>query len=141
MFLTSLAFSVVSLASLFTKKSLEELVWKEKISNNALKESKKGRVVLILCKNVENEIALRNHLPHENLYQIEGNGEFKIEPGKIVITANHDFKDKEFQITKETQSQGGIHLILTYMPDSLDENTFGALSRKGYTGSGEIYVK
>lgn len=116
-------------------------IWKEKISHNALQESKKGRVVLILCKTEENERILRSYLPHENLYQIEGNGEFVVEPKKIIVTADHDFTNKDLKITKESQDQGGIHIILTYMPEQLDENTFGALSRKSFTGSGEIYVE
>ena len=63
-------------------------------------------------------------------------------PGQIIIATNLAGRGTDIKVSKEAEANGGLHVILTYYPDSIRtfDQGVGRCARKGEDGSARLIV-
>ena len=88
-----------------------------------------------------------NLFKNSNLYisDVQKEKEFlnkQIEPNTVIISTNLAGRGTDIKISPILENNGGLHVILTFMPTNLriEEQAFGRAARKGEKGSGQIIM-
>merc|ERR1712062_335846 len=65
-----------------------------------------------------------------------------LNPGDIIIATNIAGRGTDLETSKLSEINGGLHVILSFMPDNLriEEQAFGRTARKGNKGTGKYIV-
>ena len=115
----------------------------------------KGRAVLVIFKYIQEvyemyDLLIKNNLPKQNIinyYINDINDEKKflqkeIEPGLIILSTNLSGRGTDIKINKELEKRNGLHVILTFLPNSerIERQAFGRAGRKGENGSGQLII-
>ena len=66
----------------------------------------------------------------------------EIQPGNIIISTNLSGRGTDLRISKEVEKNGGLHVILTFIPKSerIEKQAFGRAARKGESGSAQYII-
>jgi preprotein translocase subunit SecA len=119
--------------------------WMSEISNRVRTEVKKGRPVLVLFETIkETEYFKKEYCPSSRLF----NGkESEIErrstlsnagrQGQVTVATNISGRGIDIKTTEEVEQYGGLHLIITFMPenDRVERQALGRTARQGKGGS------
>lgn len=116
----------------------------------------KGRSVLIICEVVEmvEELSrLFAKIKHKYNYQIRTytrdyekldviHEQQKLLPGFVIIATNLAGRGTDIKLSEELIKNGGLHLILSYLPDNdrIEQQAMGRTARKGDPGSGQLII-
>ncbi|MDR2609138.1 MAG: hypothetical protein LBC06_00910 [Rickettsiales bacterium] len=128
-------------------KSKED--WIKKIYNETIQltggnpEAEK-RSVLIICDTIDDVDTLIKAFQSKgtsNVHKYKRDweefditqGNRKLNPGEIIIATNLAGRGSDIKLTDELKNAGGLHVCLTYLPDSLrvEEQAFGRAARSG----------
>ena len=155
----------------YIKKNLEKFKptvvdntkdWLDEVGNQAIRKaeySKRG--VLIICKTIDDVDKIYQVIKDDKGYQgrivrytDSGyftdsitekliSGEVKIAAGGIVVATNLAGRGTDLKIEREVNKNGGLHVILSYYPDSIrvQEQAFGRGARNGDYGSAGLIVE
>ncbi len=118
-----------------------------------------GRAVLIICENKKdvNDVVKTLSIEHRHLYDYKGKveGIRKVEgtkrkstkidvvrPGDVIVATNVAGRGTDFKISRLLQENGGLHVIITYLPTNIrvELQGFGRSGRKGENGSGRMII-
>ena len=127
-------------------------MWLQEVTSNLEVEIKKGRGCLVICETIEDA----NHI-YERLKQTSRHGAIKlytqngidqekdivaISPGEVIIATNLAGRGTDIN-TDKIEATGGLHVILTFMPNSqrVEDQAFGRTSRQGKRGTGVFILK
>ena len=66
----------------------------------------------------------------------------EIQPKNIIISTNLSGRGTDLKISKEVEKNGGLHVILTFVPKSerIERQAFGRAARKGERGSAQYVI-
>jgi hypothetical protein len=128
------------LATLYQKRSSRR-EWAQFVVSAAQREAKKGRVAIILCASECKVRTVSSEVPNESLFVLSERGTNDIPEGKIIVTTSSFCDNVDFTISAKSEKLGGVHVILSYQPQSIDYRCFGGLSKKNMTQSGEVYIQ
>ena len=132
--------------------------------NNKLKEIIKKiaieekRAVLIIFKFIEEAINKKKSLENDkelmkNIKIItytrsdkKAEKEFlknKIDSGTVILSTNLSGRGTDIQLTDNVLNNGGLHVILTFIPKSerIEKQAFGRAARKGEKGSAQYFIE
>ena len=128
--------------------------WKKSIIENILNKINTKRVILVICKTIEIVSILANELKSKDYpealiekYQRNDDTNFKLKenycPGSIIFATNLAGRGTDIKLTDEVEKNGGMHVILTFLPDNqrVEEQALGRTARSGKNGSGIIIMK
>ncbi len=129
----------------YVNKIIEEII---KYSEN--------RAVLVIFEYIDNIKEIRKKLYREDsidsnniiIYKDSENNQeslflkHPIQKGKIILATNLAARGTDIKISPELEKNGGLHVILTYLPCSerVERQALGRAGRKGEQGSGEIII-
>ena len=67
----------------------------------------------------------------------------EIQPKNIIISTNLSGRGTDLKISKEVEKNGGLHVILTFVPKSerIERQAFGRAARKGERGSAQYVIR
>ena len=131
--------------------ALDEAKWQQEICSAALLEANKDRGTLIICETIEQANIIGEKLKAKyrpsaiKLYTMNNmNQEKKVEkilPGDIIIATNLAGRGTDIQ-TKAIEATGGLHVILTFMPNNqrVEDQAFGRTARQGKRGTGQMIL-
>ena len=127
--------------------------------NKIIEEIKKyseNRAVLVIFEYIDNIKEIRKKLFREDsidsnniiVYKDSENKQESlflknpIQKGKIILATNLAARGTDIKISPELEKNGGLHVILTYLPCSerVERQALGRAGRKGEQGSGEIII-
>ena len=127
--------------------------------NKIIEEIKKyseNRAVLVIFEYIDNIKEIRKKLYREDsidsnniiIYKDSENNQeslflkHPIQKGKIILATNLAARGTDIKISPELEKNGGLHVILTYLPCSerVERQALGRAGRKGEQGSGEIII-
>jgi len=129
------------------KKELKEIIKDISI--------KQKRAVLVLLKFIDNVEKLKIYLSEDNDLKnniitytrsdINSEKEFlhnEIQPQSIILSTNLAGRGTDLKISKEVEKNGGLHVILTFIPKSerIEKQAFGRAARKGEKGSAQYII-
>jgi preprotein translocase subunit SecA len=130
----------------------DEKEWLNEVCSSALLEFKKDRGILIVCETIHtaNAIAdalkVMHGLKSVKLYTMNDRNQERnveaIEKGEIIVATMIAGRGTDIQ-TKEIEETGGLHIILTFLPNNqrVEDQVFGRTSRQGNYGTGQkIFV-
>ena len=62
--------------------------------------------------------------------------------GLIILSTNLSERGTDIKISKELEKRNGLHVILTFLPNSerIERQAFGRAGRKGENGSGQLII-
>jgi len=155
----------------YIKKNLEKFKptvadntkdWLDEVGNQAIRKaeySKRG--VLIICKTIDDVDKIYQVIKDDKGYKgriirytDSGyfadsitkkliSGEVKIAAGDIVVATNLAGRGTDLKIEREVNKNGGLHVLLSYYPDSIrvQEQAFGRGARNGDYGSAGLIVE
>lgn len=128
-----------------------ELNWLIEIQENVLVELNKNRGVLVLCESIElaniiSRVLKQNLRPSSvKLYNMndmnQEEGIKKILPCEVIVATNLAGRGTDIQ-TDEIEGTGGLHVILTFLPNSqrVEDQAFGRTARQGNRGTGVMIL-
>lgn len=131
-----------------------ETDWFEKISVELMEKIDEDRSVLIICENIIKAEKLKEYLTKKfESMNIEsytkahqeftlGTKENPLSSKKIIIATNLAGRGTDLVIDENLEKQGGLHVILSYMPSNIriEEQAFGRAARQGKPGSGKYII-
>ena len=155
----------------YVKKNLERFKpiivgnrvdWEEEVSNQAIRKgeySKRG--FLIICKTInevnriyeviKSEKAYKGRVMRysdsghfdESIIQRIISGEMKVAAGDIIVATNLAGRGTDLKIERAVNKNGGLHVILSYYPDSIrvEAQAFGRGARNGDYGSAGLIIE
>jgi preprotein translocase subunit SecA len=117
-------------------------------------QSNKARAVLVICQTIKFAQALEASLNENPDLQgkissyctadvgEEAIFERAIGSGEIIIATNLAGRGTDIKTTAEVETAGGLHVILTFLPQNLrvEEQAFGRTSRQGNNGSAHMVI-
>ncbi|CAF3355312.1 unnamed protein product [Rotaria socialis] len=128
--------------------------WKNEIIKQSIKISK-TRSVLIICQTIKDveqlseEFQSENHfdsnqiLIYKRSYEKFAFNEHRyLEIGQIIIATNLAGRGTDIKISEELNQNGGLHVILSYLPENyrIEQQAFGRTARKGQSGSAQLII-
>ena len=127
------------------------LQWRKIIVEQSLRISIQ-RSVLVICETIQDVKEIHQtflsqaNFSSSNIYVYKRSYEtFSIEHdgldiGKIIIATNLAGRGTDIKITEQLDKNGGLHVILTYLPENyrIEQQAFGRTARKGQNGSGQL---
>ena len=128
-----------------------ETNWLKEITLNVMLEIQKERGVWVICETIEQANRISEMLKHKllssavKLYTMNDlNQEKHVEnilPGEVIIATNLAGRGTDIQ-TDEIEVSGGLHVILTFMPNNqrVEDQAFGRTSRQGKRGTGMMIL-
>jgi len=139
--------------NLYPKLLPTEEEWKNAIVENILNPINKKRVTLVICKTIIKvnllieELKSRNY-PENKIERYDRNDtNFKFkeryDPGYVILATNLAGRGTDIKLTDEVEKNGGMHVILTFLPDNqrVEEQALGRTARSGKNGSGIIIME
>ena len=114
--------------------------------------AKNNRKILVINSTIKEAIKLRNNLKHRNanlkigLYTRDDNKEeienLDNQDNQIILSTNLAGRGTDIKTSKTFEENGGLHIILTYMPNNLriERQAFGRTSRQGNKGSAQMIL-
>ena len=139
--------------NLYPKLVTTEEYWKKLIIENILNSINNKRLILVICNTLKNVSILADELKSKNYpeYLIEryqrNDSEFNLKErygkGKIIFITNLEGRGTDIKLTDEVEKNGGMHVILTFLPDNqrVEEQALGRTARSGKNGSGIIIMQ
>ena len=128
-----------------------ETQWIKAICSSAINEANKERGTLIICETIEDTKVIEEKLREKyrsgaiKLYTMNDMNQEreieKINSGEIIIATNLAGRGTDIK-TDEIEKNGGMHVILTYMPSNerVEEQAFGRTARQGKRGTGQMIL-
>ena len=119
------------------------------IIESSLRESSKGRGVLVICesigkaKNIARQLQETSLRPRVILYVMndmdQENAIKSIRPGEIIVATNLAGRGTDIKTT-EIEEFGGLHVCLTFLPNNLrvEQQALGRTARQGNLGTAQI---
>jgi len=113
------------------------------------------RAVLVILRYIDNVKKLKLFLLQDNILKdniitytrsdIYCEKKFlneEIKPGCIILSTNLSGRGTDIKICKEVEKNGGLHVILTFIPRSerIERQAFGRAARKGEKGSAQYVI-
>lgn len=113
-------------------------------------EIMENRAILIICETIEDtrivEKAVKKVKTVKNLILYQRDSDElnikELEPGTVIISTNLAGRGTDFKLSKSLKFLGGLHVILTNLPDNsrIEEQAFGRAARSGEKGSGRLII-
>lgn len=133
----------------------DRTAWLNDIAKSVINETKKQKPMLIICENINEVDAIQEKL--KNIPELNGssierysrndNDEINavqqlIDSRKIIIATNLAGRGTDFKLSQSAKEHGGLHVILTYLPDNqrVEDQALGRSARQGDPGSGELII-
>uniref|UniRef100_A0A182W241 Uncharacterized protein n=1 Tax=Anopheles minimus TaxID=112268 RepID=A0A182W241_9DIPT len=111
------------------------------------------RSVLIICDTINDAESIYNtlkanfanniHIYTRDYHEFDVVQSSKqLQQGQIIIATNLAGRGTDIRITDALKQNGGLHVILTYLPDNIriEEQAFGRAARSGDEGSGQLII-
>ena len=135
-----------------------EQKWLEAIMDEIKSMAKSERSVLVICENRNSVNMLKayieaNKFDLENTkleyydsaldeFTLSGSEKNPVTPRTGIIATNIAGRGMDLIIDKDVADKGGLHVILSYIPDSkrVEDQAFGRAARKGEKGSGQFII-
>ncbi|AVP87946.1 hypothetical protein phytr_10180 [Candidatus Phycorickettsia trachydisci] len=126
----------------------------EAVFNNIKEQVEAERAVLVICEDIKFVKflydALKDTLPKAGKIQkyYEGSEseehvvERPVEKSDIIIATNLAGRGTDIKTSQEVEKNGGLHVILTYLPKNLrvEQQAFGRTSRQGNSGTASMII-
>lgn len=130
------------------ERSDEDVQFYKKLSATSKDQERDSRrAILLICDNIADlnliENNIRKYFHDSNSYRIfkydRAYRKFdasRLEAGDIVIATNIAGRGTDIDVSKQVEENGGLHVILTYMPKNLriEKQAFGRTARSGNQG-------
>ncbi|XP_049295316.1 uncharacterized protein LOC125770108 isoform X10 [Anopheles funestus] len=128
--------------------------WRKNITTEVCKLiNEEKRSVLIICDTINDAESIKDTLkgmfPTQLHTYTRDYQEFDIvegckqlQQGQIIIATNLAGRGTDIRITDALKQSGGLHVILTYLPENIriEEQAFGRAARSGDKGSGQLII-
>ncbi|XP_049295318.1 uncharacterized protein LOC125770108 isoform X12 [Anopheles funestus] len=132
----------------------EYRTWRNNITTEVCKLiNEEKRSVLIICDTINDAESIKDTLkgmfPNQLHTYTRDYQEFDIvegckqlQQGQIIIATNLAGRGTDIRITDALKQSGGLHVILTYLPENIriEEQAFGRAARSGDKGSGQLII-
>ncbi|KAK0174293.1 hypothetical protein PV327_011004, partial [Microctonus hyperodae] len=127
--------------------------WYIEIVKSCLRKLSNGQAVLIIMKFIREtekvaeifENSVGYDVSKIKMYKTDTDSvivEDKLKPGEIVITTNIAGRGTDFQLSKDIDEKGGLHVCLTFLPinSRVEEQNLGRTSRQGNCGTSQLVL-
>ncbi len=141
----------------------EPTVWIDEIFLEVQQKMNKDRAVLVICENILTVNKLHKHFLENQeallrsdkktkaiIYEYKsafvpftiGQDDSRLQSGDIIIATNLAGRGTDLKISAELEACGGLHVVLTYMPEGvrIPEQAQRRAGRQGQPGSGKFIV-
>ena len=126
--------------------------WVDSITNSAISEYYKNRVVLIINRTINHALNLRQmiwalgEVPEADIISYYNNEiqnevvEDELDSRKIIIATNLAGRGTDIEISDRIDQNGGTHVILTFLPRNvrIQYQAYGRAARKGQKGTWQL---